>query len=181
MGGKTLAFLRWEIGRLQRRYGWFLWCSLTLMAMSAWFLYQSALLEQESLRLSPSNIVSARPEALRPSQPVTEGKLEAYYKMLPHEEERFALVKQILLTAQKNGVLPIQADYKLESENFTRVTRYQLSLPLKGDFSKIQSFIVDVLNENRSLVIDTLSIKRESIEHADVEARIQLSILMTRL
>ena len=90
------------------------------------------------------------------------------------------LVRRLLLLAERQGVMLQQVDYKLEPEKLSHVSRYQLTLPLRGEYARIQSFLIDALNENRSVVIDSLSIKRESSERGDVDARIQLSIMMVR-
>ncbi len=180
-GNNGLAWLRWRVQRLNRQWGWPVWIGLALVMAGVLLTYQTWQLEVESARLSASRKGGAQLDAPRPKKPVTENELGAYYETLPHEEERFALVKRVLISAEKHGVLPQQADYKLEAEALTRVVRYQLSLPLKGDFARMQAFIVDVLNENRSVVIDSLNVKRESVERSDVEARVQFSVLMVQL
>lgn len=181
MGGKTVAFLHWELLRLQRRWGWPLWFGVVLTVTACWCGYQVWLLDAEAKRLATFHNGLPQVERPRPSKPVSENDLASYYEALPHEEERFALVNRVLQSAEKQGVLPKQVDYKLEAESLTKVVRYQLLLPLKGDFSAIQAFLVEVLNDNRSLVIDSLSIKREAVERADLEARVQFSILMVKL
>lgn len=175
------GWLRWQFARLQRRWGWPLWAALAMLAAIAVLGSLVWQLEAESKRLGAFRNGIVQPEPPRPRKPVTESDLKSYYDMLPHEEERFTLVKRVLLAAEKHGVLPQHADYKLEGEAMTRVVRYQMSLPLKGDFSRIQAFLVDALNENRSLAIDSISLRRETVERSDVEARVQFSILMVQL
>lgn len=179
---KTLAFLRWELTRWQRRIGWSLWGSALLLLVAGGFSYQAWKLGKENLSLIASNSLAKQVGGTpRPTQLVDENGLKTYYDFLPYEEERFFLVKRLLLSADKNGVLPSYVEYKLEAEKMTKVVRYQLTLPLKGDFSKIKNFLIEVLNENRSITIDSISLKRESIDRSEVEAKIQFSILMVRL
>jgi hypothetical protein len=181
MGSIGLAWFRWQVLRLQRRWGWPLWFGLAVGVLAATLGYLAWQMDVEAKRLGAFRNGTARVEPPRPTKPVTESELKTYYAALPHEEERFALVKRVLLAAEKHGVLPQQADYKLEAEAQTKVVRYQMSLPLKGDFGKIQAFLVDVLNDNRSVAIDSLNVKRESVERGDVEARVQFSVLMVQL
>jgi Pilus assembly protein, PilO len=181
MGRKALAFVHWEFLRLQRRWGWPLWLGIVLALATLWYGYQAWRLGEESKHLSAFRNGALRVEPPRPSKPVGENDLKSFYESLPFEEERFSLVKRVLLSAEKQGVLLQQVDYKLEAEAQTNVVRYQLTVPLKGDFPSIQAFLVDVLNGNRSVVIDSLSFKRESVERGDLEARVQFSILMVRL
>lgn len=181
MGGKAIAFLRWEVLRLQRRFGWPLWVGVGLALAALWCGYQAWALNAEASRLTAFRNGSPTVVPPRPSQPVTEDNLKNYYAALPHEEERFAVVKRILLAAEENGVVAQQVDYKLETDAQTKVTRYQMTLPMQGEFSRIQAFLVDVLNENRSVSIDSLNIKRESLERSEVDAQVQFSILMVNL
>ena len=139
-GKHRFAWLRWQVQRVNRRWGWPLWAGFGLIAAVLVLTYLTWQLETESNRLSAFRRGGAQAEVPRPKKPVTENELGAYYESLPHEEERFSLVKRVLMTAEKHGVLPHQADYKLEAEALTRVVRYQLSLPLKGDFGRMQAF-----------------------------------------
>ncbi len=180
MVGQALAVLRWQALRLHRRRGWPLWAGALLAALVAWFGCQAWLLGNEARRLATLRSDAPRVEPARPGRPVTEDELKRYYEALPHEGERFTLVKRLLLAAEKNGVRPQQADYKLEAEPLTRVVRYQVTLPLKGDFGRIQAFVADALNENRSVAIDAFSARREAGEHGEVEARVQFSVLMSK-
>lgn len=181
IGATAAGWARWQFVRLQRRWGWPLWLALLLATATLVLGVLSWQLAAEAKRLGAFRSGVAHAEPPRPKKPVTENELKTYYAALPHEEERFSLVKRVLMAAEKHGVLPQQADYKLEPEPLTKVVRYQMSLPLKGDFGKIQSFLIEVLNDNRSLAIDSLNVKRESVERGDVEARVQFSVLMVQL
>lgn len=181
-GWSTVSgWLRWHFNRLQRRWGWPLWLALSMAIAALSLALLSWQLDTEAKRLGAFRLGIVQAAPPRPSKPVTENELKAYYAALPHEEERFVLVKRVLTAAEKHGVLPRQADYKLEPEALTKVVRYQMSLPLKGDFGKIQAFLIEVLNDNRSLAIDSLNVKRESVELGEVEARVQFSVLMAQL
>jgi hypothetical protein len=180
MGTKAIAFLHWELLRLQRRWGWPLWVGFAMVALASWCGYQAWMLGEAAEQAVAFERVVPERERPRPRKPVSESDLLSYYEALPTEDERFALVKRLLLAAQAEDLLPQQVDYKLEAEAMTKVVRYQLVLPLKGDFSRIQAFLVEVLNENRSVAIDSLSIERESVERGDLEARVQFSIFMVR-
>jgi hypothetical protein len=178
MAGKTLALLRWQLVR-GLHIEWPVWAASALVMISSFFAYMGLELERENRSLlETEDIVLPTPRRL--DRPAAGNGLEAYYAALPNEEERFILLKRVLLSAREKGVFPPQADYKLESEAMTKTTRYRLSLALQGRFSDIQAFLVDVLNENRSIAVDSISVKRESLEKPDVEARVQFSILMAR-
>ncbi len=181
MGGITSGWLRWQFIRLHRRWGLAFWLAVILGGGTLLLGFLSWRLQAEAERLAAFRNGVVRVDPPRPKAPVTERELQSYYSVLPHEEERFALVKRVLIAAERNGVLPQHADYKLETEPMTKVVRYQMSLPLKGDFARIQAFLVEVLNDNRSLAIDALNVKRESAERGDVEAQVQFSVLMRQL
>ncbi|MDR1276066.1 MAG: hypothetical protein LBL72_06770 [Candidatus Accumulibacter sp.] len=179
MDRKALDRLWWRIRRV-RRIAWPAWLALSLVLISAFFACAGLRIEKESRDLLAADGVVRATSPRRATRTTPENALQAYYAVLPDEEERFILLKRVLLSAREQGIFPPQADYRLEGEAMTKVGRYRLSLALYGRFSDVQDFLVDVLNENRSIAVDSISVRRESPEKAEVEVRLQFSILMTK-
>ncbi|MDR2506503.1 MAG: hypothetical protein LBD67_00670 [Candidatus Accumulibacter sp.] len=179
MGGNPLTRLRWKIAH-ECPLDWPAWTALILVVIASWFSYESWQLEKEDRRLlSTSGIVPAV-TFRNPDHSKAGNSVQDYYNVLPGEMDRFVLVKHLLLSAREKGLFPQRADYELEGESMTKVVRYRLSMPLRGNFPEIQAFLADVLNKNRSIAIDSINVKRESIESSAVEVRAQFSILMVR-
>ena len=179
MGRNPLTRLWWKITH-ESPLDWLAWVALLLVVIASWFLYEGWQLEKENRRLLSTNDIVPAVAFRNSDRSGAESSVQDYYNVLPGEMDRFVLVKRLLLSAREKGLFPQRADYELEEESMTKVVRYRLSMPLRGNFSEIQAFLADVLNKNRSIAIDSINVKRESIEKPDVEVRVQFSILMAR-
>jgi len=176
-----LSLTIWQAQRLHRRFGWPLWIGLLLVATA---LGLSAAAVQLRTQVHALRAVAATTRNTEPRPPQMEAvsaeSLAAFYSSLPDEAERFSLLKRLLLQAEDNGVLPPAADYRLVAEPMTRLVRYQIGLPVKGEWNKVQDFVIGALSQMRFLALDSLLLQREGGDSATVEGRVQFSVLMVR-
>lgn len=171
----------WQARRLHRRFGWPLWIGLSLIVIAIGL--ATAIMQTraklQAVRAETVAELKAEPPR-RPLEAVSAESLAEFYASLPEEAERFVLLKRLLLLAEDNGVLPPAADYRLVAEPMTRLVRYQIGLPVQGEWSKVQDFVVGALNQMRFMTIDSLLLQREGGDSTVVEGRVQFSVLMVR-
>lgn len=176
-----LTLAAWQARRLHRRFGWPLWLGILLIAtaigLAAAIVQTRA--QVQALRAGTAAELKAEPPR-RLVEAVSAEGLAEFYASLPEEAERFVLLKRLLLLAEDNGVLPPAADYRLVAEPMTRVVRYQIGLPVQGEWSKVQDFVVGALSQMRFMTLDSLLLQREGGDSALVEGKVQFSVLMVR-
>jgi hypothetical protein len=69
-------------------------------------------------------------------------------------------------------------EYSMVQERGSRLARYQITLPLKGNYAQIRSFIGEVLREVPASSLDDIALKREAIGSPLLDARIKLTLFV---
>lgn len=176
------ARIGWEARRLGARLGWGAAvgaCALMLASACAW---QSQRLEARQQELAQQIAAArwARPAVQRVALPDGARRLTAFYAYLPAHETIPDLLKQLVAVAAKNQVVLAKADYKAQAEDGADFMRYQITLPIKADYAKVQAFIVGALHDMPALTLDAVTFKREQIDTGEVEARVHFNLLVRK-
>ena len=72
-----------------------------------------------------------------------------------------------------------RGEYRMQADDAGGFLRYRISLPVKGQAAAIQGFVEQGLLRNRSLAFESVQFKRDKIESANVEARIQWTLVVS--
>jgi hypothetical protein len=176
------ARLGWEARRLGRRLGWSALLGAAMLALAAAAAWQSHSLAQRQQQLSGQLAAArgARPLPMAAGPGDAARQLAAFYAYLPAHEAIPDLLKQLVGIAEKNGVMLAKADYKPQPEDNADFMRYQITLPIKADYAKVQGFIIGALHGLPTLTLDAVTFKREQIESGEVEARVQFNLLVRK-
>lgn len=176
------ARLAWEARRVGARVGWGAAvgaCALAAATLCAW---QSQRLgaRQQDLAQQIAAARTARPAPQRVALPDGARRVAAFYAWLPAHEAIPDLLQQLVDVASRNGVVLAKADYKAQAEDGAAFLRYQITLPIKADYAKVQAFIVGALREMPALTLDSVTFKREQIDSGEVEARVHFNLLVRK-
>ncbi|HEU4844719.1 MAG TPA: hypothetical protein VFT05_10680, partial [Burkholderiaceae bacterium] len=104
----------------------------------------------------------------------------AFYAYLPGHDTIPDQLGELARVAQASGVTLAKAEYKAEQDSQASFLRYQITLPVRAEFTSVQNFIVGALQAVPALTLDSVAFKRDQIETGEVEARIQF-VLLVRL
>lgn len=170
----------WEVRRLLRRLGWGACTGALALAIAlgaAWQAHCLAL-QQQRLEGEIAQARTGRSAALPAAPPDGARRLAAFHAYLPAHETIPALLKQLVGTAQKNGITLAKAGYKPVSDDGAAFMRYQITLPIKGDYAAVQAFIVGALRDLPTLTLDAVTFQREQIESGEVETKVHFNLLV---
>ncbi|MES2151611.1 MAG: hypothetical protein V4508_17675 [Pseudomonadota bacterium] len=169
--------LKWEA----RRLGWAAAVGAAALALAAFGGWQSQLETQRQRMLATQLANALAPhQAPQAEAPDAARRIAAFNAFLPPHEALPELLKKLVGVAADNGITLAKADYKAQPEDGADFLRYQITLPLKADFARIQAFTVGALRALPTLTLETVAFKREQIGNGEVEARIQLSLLLRK-
>ena len=174
--------LVWEARRLGRRLGWGAALGVSALALAGVAGWQTRV-EIQHQRLLSAQIAEARSARPQPQADVaTEAaaRIAAFNAFLPAHDAIPAQLKQLVEIAARHGVTLDKADYKAQPEESADFMRYQINLPIKADYAKIQAFILGALHELPSLTLDAVLFKREQIDSADAQAQVQFKLLVKK-
>jgi len=105
-------------------------------------------------------------------------QLSNFYAFFPLTENVPELLGRVHRAAVHNQLQLKKGEYKLTREAEFRLARYEVTLPVTGDYARVRGFVNDVLEALPSAALDELALKRESIDQTDLEARVRFSLFL---
>lgn len=98
----------------------------------------------------------------------------------PGEEELNAELGRLIALAAEQGLQVPSGDYRLMPGKDGLFDRYVLNLPVTGSYRTIRAYLAAVRNEFPDLAIDDVSLRRESVANAEVEAQLRFILFGRR-
>jgi Tfp pilus assembly protein PilO len=155
--------------------------ALLVFAGAAWVsAVQPAVAERDLLQLEAEKLErrsrGGATAAERP--PSVPEQLATFYAFFPGAASTPDWLAKVNAAAQANGLVLAAGEYKVSKAGTPRLARYQVTLPVQGAYPQIRGFIGDVLAEVPAAVIEEVSLKRENVESAKLEARIRITLYL---
>ena len=101
-------------------------------------------------------------------------QLAVFYGSFPMRDSVPESLEKIYAAAAAEGLSLDQADYKINHISIGKMTRYQITLPLKGSYSKIHKFLVQVLRDIPSASLERVLFERKKIGDPTVDATVTM-------
>jgi hypothetical protein len=143
------------------------------LAAWAWLLPQRA--AQAQLMAQPLPTPSALAVAPPPS---SNQNLAVFYAVLGEQRYTEQQVKVLFDLAAKSGLTLSQGEYKAGYDKASRVSTYQIILPVKGPYQSIWQFAMQGLRDMPFASLDEVGFRRESIADPVVEARLRFTLYL---
>jgi Tfp pilus assembly protein PilO len=105
-------------------------------------------------------------------------QLSNFYAFFPLTENVPELLSRIHGSAKEHGLLLEKGEYKLARESNFRLARYQVTLPVHGDYGSVRSFANDVLEAVPSAALEELTLKRESVDLPELDGRVRFVLFL---
>jgi Tfp pilus assembly protein PilO len=179
------ALTHW-LRRHELRLGWPGALGLLVLAgcLAAWFtLVQPARQRLQQARLSATSLQEriARAGDDARNKPLSlQEQLDAFYRIFPSERDAAEWVGRIAAIAQRDGLGLHQAEYKATPDKSGKLTRLQMSLPLRGDYQVVRRFLTDLRSEVPIVAVEQVQLERQKVGDAAVDARVRLVIFLGR-
>lgn len=135
--------------------------------------------DRERQRTHQQALAADRPDTgtVRPPQSA-EMRHTDFYRDFPAQTEVTRWIERIYAAAAAEKLFLARGEYLLAPVADTRLTRYQLTFPVRGDYTHIRRFIAAALTAIPNLSVDDLNLQRQNIADPQVEGRIRLSIYL---
>jgi len=117
------------------------------------------------------------PNLIRTASP--SAKLVAFYRFFERDEAATDWLAKLYALAQKTGVEIRVADYQLVRSS-GKLDRYEISMPLTGDYAQIRAFVENALAQIPVLSLDQLSFRRKRANDTAVETDVRFSLHLLR-
>ena len=190
----NLAYMRWYFSQIIKKIGVLGMLALAItLGCGLFYAFNMVPLQQtiaaDTIRLQQENqqqISNDKPEKspleIAPEQPNTEA-LKRFYARFPVAESLPNCLRLIDNIALKQHLTLNRGDYKLTQikqlqTNQGTLVRYEIVLPVIGQYTQIRQFAAQVLHELPALALMDLQLKRESAQSPTVEARLIFVLLL---
>ena len=173
----------WSAKRWLNQAGWMGVVGLSLLAFSATF-YLSAVmpdrariaeLQQESASLRQHAQMTLAQGGINPTSD-TETQLKTFYQFFPPASQKVTGLAKIYKAAEHQKLLLETGEYRYIADANNKLSRYQVTLPIKGSYLQIRNFVNEILTEVPSAAVDDISFKRESVSSPTLDARVKLTL-----
>lgn len=131
----------------------------------------------EKLQLLRIKVAQQENPSFKPGGTVDVGKnpaeqLEIFYRAFPSRSSVPGALEIIYQAAAVEGLRLDQAEYKASSAIAGKLTRYQVTLPIRGGYSNIHKFLVHVLREVPTISLERVLFERKKINESTVDATV---------
>ena len=110
--------------------------------------------------------------------PTVQGQLSGFYAFFPLTESVPAALGRVHKAARNHRLTLEKGEYKLSREQGFPVQRYQVTLPVVGQYAQVRGFVNSVLDAVPNAAVDELILKRKDIAAGQLEARVRFSLFL---
>jgi len=112
----------------------------------------------------------------RPGDPGQD--LETFYRYFEKSASVSGALTGLHDAVADSGLAFEAAQYRLARDSSLRLARYEVTVPLRGTYAQVRSFVAALLERLPQVALEDVAIKRDSVGAASIEARLRLSIYM---
>lgn len=178
------ARLRWHSRRWLRTMGWPAVLAIGLLVVCLSLYFSTIRPMQERLVEVQHSTVVAREQALRDGQAGNDRlltpaeQLAEFYRAFPAERYSPQWLEKLIAIAEQNDLSLNEGEYKTSREKVGRLVRYQIVLPVKGQYPQIREFLAEIPAEIPIMALENVQFERENVADATVTAKIKLVLYL---
>jgi len=105
-------------------------------------------------------------------------QLAEFYRIFPEERNAPQWLKKLFALAEKNGLSLQEGEYKANRDKLGRLMRFQMVLPVKGEYPQIRRFLAALPAEIPIIALENVQLSRQNVSDSAVEARIRLTLYL---
>jgi len=124
---------------------------------------------------TPASLLAQQPVAAPPS---ANQNLADFYAVLGEKRHAEQQVRTLFDLAAKSGLALNQGEYKSAYDKASRVSTYQIVLPVKGGYQPLWQFAMQGLRDMPFASLDEVSFRRDAIAEPVVEARLRFTLYL---
>ena len=148
---------------------------LSGMGAWAWLLPQRA---TQALQVPPPAASAPLPVPAVPQPTSGQQNLAQFYAALGAQRHTEQQVKILFGLAGKAGLKLNSGEYKFGHDKASRVSTYEIVLPVKGSYESIWQFCLQALRALPFASLDEINFRRDAIADAEPEARLRLTLYL---
>ena len=154
------------------------------LALVAGALFASAVLPAQAkidrLRAQLAHVSSVATESPSVGDATARGlsQLAMFTRNFPTVSEAPAWILRLHQIAAHNGLALDSGEYRLTNARDGGLARYQITLPLRGGYAQVRSFLEQVLTQIPAAALEEVTIRRDSVGAHATETRVRLTLFL---
>ena len=169
---------RWTLRHIRARLPWrhlnALWLLLGVAVVHGLFVYPLyAQRDELKQRLRIENMAST---VHPPQAPDRQEQLAAFYDYFPAEGQMVEVLARLHEAAPRRNLSLPQGDYRLVGGTLQPLMRYEIVLPVKGNYQDVRGYVSDVLMAQPGMALDALTLTRENNARVGVDAELHFTL-----
>ncbi len=107
-----------------------------------------------------------------------EEQLAQFYRIFPNEKNLLPWLEKVFVVAQRQGLKLDQGEYKVTKDRVGKLTRFQMTLPIKSEYPQIRKFLNQLRAEIPIMAMEQLQFERQRVNDSTVDARVVLDLYL---
>ena len=176
--------LRWTSRRWRRRLGWPGVLAIGILAICTASYFYMILPAQAKLDMARHSATMQREHfalasrSLKGRNAGPEAQLAEYYKKFPAEGLSPQWLEKLVALAATCGLSLNDGEYELMRDKAGRLVRYQMTLPVRGEYPQIRKFLTDLPGAIPVIALENVQFERQKVADSNVEAKIKLVLYL---
>ena len=174
----------WTAQRGLRCMGWPGVLAIGILAICPAFYFSAIRPEQARLEQARHHIVRLHEQVVQSSK-LPQGKvlspedqLAVFYRKFPQEQYSPLWLEKLLALAANRGLSLNDGEYKVTRDKVGKLVRYQMILPVKGEYPQIRKFLADLPGALPAIALENVQFERPKIADPSVEAKLRLVLYL---
>jgi len=179
MSRRFPKLLAWHTRRTVEQLGLPGVVGLVLLAFCAMFYFSAAVPVGKELRSLESEAVQSdvrRTSTQARQQP--DRQLEAFYESFPKVVAAPDALGRLHEAAVAQGVTLEQGEYHLVRNGADKLVRYEMVLPIKGDYMRLRRFLSQALADMPYVALGGVEFQRHKISDTTLEAQVKMTLFL---
>lgn len=176
--------VRWTSRRWLRRMGWPGVLAIGILAMCPAFYFSAIRPEQARLETAHHSVVTLHEQFTLTSKSLNdtalspEDQLAVFYRRFPVEGCSPQWLEKMVALAASRGLSLNDGEYKTTRDKVGKLVRYQMTLPVKGEYPQIRKFLTDLPGALPAVALENVQFERQKVADPNVEAKIKLVLYL---
>lgn len=181
------AQIVWVSKRLALAQGWPSVVATGILLVCAIVMVGIITPANEKLRATQSRIAAlgaAPTPRLTPaqqSQISRKNEVSAFYRMFPSRDAELDAMAKIYAAAEFWKVELHEGEYRHSQEKSGKLSRLDITLPVKGDYAAIRKFLVQTMVDVPTLSLESVNFRREKIDDPTLESTLRFTLFLSEL
>jgi hypothetical protein len=173
------ALARWQLALWRRRLGRPGLAGVALLALALLFYAAVVIpehLEANDLEERTTAMAAAARSGDVPAGLAPQARLAAFYQAFPGRDAATEWLERIYAAGEQAGLVLDKGEYRLAPERDARLVRYEVNLPVRGNYVQIRRFVRSVLADIPFAALNDFQIRRGTVSEGEVEARLRFNL-----